>query len=80
MGAFAEKPCDCPNTDNGESLRGRIEECARMRPYEEPPMGVGDAVAIVVSRRDGMGASLYMGTSSYGLLAHTKERSLRADS
>jgi hypothetical protein len=32
MGAFAEKPCDCPSTDSGESLRGRIEECARMRP------------------------------------------------
>lgn len=23
-----------------------MEECARMRPYEDPPKGVGDAVAI----------------------------------
>lgn len=46
MGAFAEKPCDCPRTERGESLLGRIVECERMRPYEEPPMGVGEAVAI----------------------------------
>jgi len=45
MGAFAEKPCDSPNTDMGESLRTRVDVCTRMRPYE--PMGVGDAVAIV---------------------------------
>jgi hypothetical protein len=56
MGASAEKPCDCPRTDSGESLRGRIVECARMREYEEPPRGVGDAVAIAV--RGTSGASL----------------------
>jgi hypothetical protein len=44
MGASAEKPCDCPSTESGESLLGRIVECERMRPYE--PMGVGEAVAI----------------------------------
>ena len=46
MGASAEKPCDCPSTESGESLLGRIVECERMRPYDEPPMGVGEAVAI----------------------------------
>ena len=46
MGALAEKPCDCPRTDNGESLLGRIVECERMRPCEEPPRGVGEAMAI----------------------------------
>jgi hypothetical protein len=45
MGALAEKPCDSPSTDMGESLRTRVEDCTRMRPYE--PMGVGDAVAMV---------------------------------
>lgn len=58
MGASAEKPCDCPSTDKGESLLGRIIECERMRPYDEPPRGVGDAVAIVVVSRGGPGASL----------------------
>lgn len=46
MGASAEKPCDSPSTESGESLLGRIVECERMRPYDEPPMGVGEAVAI----------------------------------
>jgi hypothetical protein len=46
IGASAEKPCDCPSTESGESLLGRIAECERMRPYDEPPMGVGEAVAI----------------------------------
>jgi hypothetical protein len=32
MGAFAENPCDCPSTESGESLRGRMVECERMRP------------------------------------------------
>lgn len=59
MGASAEKPCDWPRTESGESLRGRIDDCARMRPYAEPPSGVGEAVAIRVSRWDGMRASLY---------------------
>lgn len=56
IGASAEKPWDCANTDNGESLRGRMIECERMRPYEEPPKGVGEAVAIAA--RLGLGASL----------------------
>jgi hypothetical protein len=55
IGASAEKPCDCPSTDNGESLLGRIEECARMRPYEEPPIGVGEAVAILCHGAMGWG-------------------------
>lgn len=32
IGALAEKPCDSPNTDMGESLRTRVEDCTRMRP------------------------------------------------
>ena len=32
MGALAEKPCDSPNTDMGESLRTRVEDCTRIRP------------------------------------------------
>lgn len=32
MGALAEKPCDSPKTDMGESLRTRVEVCTRMRP------------------------------------------------
>lgn len=56
IGASAENPCDCPNTDSGESLRGRIVECERMRAYDEPPMGVGEAVDIAA--RVDSGASL----------------------
>lgn len=62
MGASAEKPCDCPNTDSGESLLGRIEECARMRP---PYEGVGETVAIPMSPRDCGGAFLYMFSPGY---------------
>ena len=65
MGASAEKPCDWPSTESGESLRGRIDDCARMRPYEEPPSGVGEAVAIRVSQWDGMRASLYTCRAGY---------------
>jgi len=61
IGASAEKPCDCPSTDSGESLLGRIEECARMRPYE----GVGESVAIRLSRRDSASALLSMCWSGY---------------
>jgi hypothetical protein len=32
MGALAEKPCDSPSTDMGESLRTRVEDCTRIRP------------------------------------------------
>lgn len=56
IGASAENPCDCPSTESGESRRGRMVECERMRPYEEPPKGVGEAVAIAA--RLGLGASL----------------------
>ena len=58
IGASAEKPCDSPKTESGESLRGRMDECERMRPYEDPPKGVGEAVAMARSRREESGASL----------------------
>jgi hypothetical protein len=32
MGAFAEKPWDWLSTLSGESLRGRMDDCERMRP------------------------------------------------
>lgn len=48
IGASAVKPWDCPKTDSGESLLGLMTEWERMRPYEEPPRGVGDAMAITI--------------------------------